>query len=72
MENGYQRRVLPRSNLRQLSEYIREGSVKIERNHVIKPLSSLHYFSEKVYTTRMDVYTGHMPIFCDNQLLLIL
>jgi hypothetical protein len=43
-------RVLPPSkkNPRQLGEYIGERSARMERDHAIKPLPSLHFFfSEK-------------------------
>jgi hypothetical protein len=42
------------SNPRLLGEYIGEGSARLEGNHYIKSLSSLHIFPKRGHT-------GHMP-----------
>jgi hypothetical protein len=45
------------------AKFIGGGSVGMERNRVIKSLSSLFWFLELVHKTRMEVSTGCMPCF---------
>jgi hypothetical protein len=44
-------------------EYIGEGSTRLEENHGIKSLPSLHCFSKKDHMARMQVHTGRMSFF---------
>jgi hypothetical protein len=43
-------------------EYIGGDSAGMKGNRIIKPLSSLHYFSKKDHTTRKEVHTGRMQV----------
>jgi hypothetical protein len=45
------------------SKYIREGSARLEGNHTIKSLSSLHCFLKKDHMARIQVHTGRTPFF---------
>jgi hypothetical protein len=62
-----------KKNPRQLGEYIGERSARMERDHAIKPLPSLHFFFPKknLYGPCGCAYGLYAPLFCDNRLLLI-
>jgi hypothetical protein len=45
------------------SVHIGERSARLEGNHDIKSLSSLHIFLKRDHTTCMQVHTGRMPFF---------